>query len=87
VRARAIENTCYVIAADQVLPDRVGRSLIVDPMGAIAVDGGEEPGLIVAEIDPARVRRVRDKNPALAHRRPDLYGGLAQAPLPVRAGR
>jgi predicted amidohydrolase len=76
VRARAIENVCYVIAADQVQPDRVGRSLIIDPMGATVVDGAEEPGLVVAEIDVARVRRVREKNPALWHRRPDLYDGL-----------
>lgn len=80
VRARAIENTCWIIAADQVRPDRVGRSLIVDPMGVVAADGGEEQGLIVADIDPDRVRRVRDKNPSLSHRRPDLYGRLAEAP-------
>jgi deaminated glutathione amidase len=78
VRARAIENVCYVIAADQVQPDRVGRSLIVDPMGAIIVDGAEEPGLVVAEIDVTRVRRVREKNPALQHRRPDLYAGISE---------
>lgn len=78
VRARAIENVCYVIAADQVQPDRVGRSLIVDPMGAIVVDGAEEPGLVVADIDVTRVRRVREKNPALQHRRPDLYSGISR---------
>jgi predicted amidohydrolase len=83
-RARAIENVCYVIAADQVQPDRVGRSLIIDPMGAVVADGAEEAGLVVAEIDVARVRRVREKNPSLQHRRPDLYAGVA-APAPTVA--
>jgi predicted amidohydrolase len=73
VRARAIENTCWFAAADQIRPDRVGRSLLVDPMGVVVADGGEEPGLIVADIDPERVRRVRDKLLTLAHRRPELY--------------
>jgi predicted amidohydrolase len=49
-------------------------------MGVVVADGGEEPGLIVADIDPDRVRRVRDKNPSLSHRRPDLYGRVAEAP-------
>jgi predicted amidohydrolase len=73
VRARAIENTCWILAADQIRSDRVGRSLIVDPMGVVVADGGEDPGLIVAEIDTDRVGRVREKLLTLAHRRPDLY--------------
>ncbi|MDR7420183.1 MAG: carbon-nitrogen hydrolase family protein [Armatimonadota bacterium] len=85
VRARAIENTCWVAAADQVQPDRVGRSLLVDPMGVVVADGGEEPGLIVAEADPDRVRRVRQKLLTLAHRRPDLYAmpDLVEPAVPV----
>ncbi|MDR7543385.1 MAG: carbon-nitrogen hydrolase family protein [Armatimonadota bacterium] len=73
VRARAIDNTCWIVAADQVRPDRVGRSLVVDPMGVVVADGGEEPGLVVADVDLDRVRRVRQKLLTLAHRRPDLY--------------
>ena len=68
------------MAADQVRSDRVGRSLVVDPMGVIVADGGEEPGLVVAEIDPDRVRRVREKNPSLEHRRPDLYNLRVEEP-------
>jgi predicted amidohydrolase len=73
VRARAIENTCWVAAAGQIQHDRIGRSLVVDPMGVIVADGGDEPGLVVAEVDLDRVRRVREKLLTLAHRRPDLY--------------
>jgi predicted amidohydrolase len=76
VRARAVENTCWFAAADQVAPDRPGRSLVVDPMGVVVADGGEEPSLVTAEVDLDRIRRVREKLPALAHRRPDLYGAL-----------
>jgi len=79
VRARAIENTCWFIAADQLRRDRVGRSLIVDPMGIVVADGGEEQGLVVADLDPDRLRRAREQNPSLAHRRPDLYGSLAES--------
>lgn len=91
-RARAIENTCWVIAAGQVARDRIGRSLAVDPMGVVVADGGEEPGLVLAEVDLERVRGVREKNPSLYHRRPDLYGGLVagratRAPAQVQATR
>ncbi len=89
VRARAVENTCWFAAADQVAPDRPGRSLVVDPMGVVVADGGEEPGLVTAEIDLDRIRRVREKLPALAHRRPDLYSALvreAGLAVPERLG-
>ncbi len=86
VRARAIENTCWVITADQVLPDRIGRSLVVDPMGVIVADGGEEPRLVVVDIDPDRLRRVRERNPALTHRRPDLYEALHESSGRLTAG-
>ncbi|MBI3998846.1 MAG: carbon-nitrogen hydrolase family protein [Armatimonadetes bacterium] len=85
VRARALENTCWFVAADQVRPDRVGRSLVVDPMGVVVAEGGEEEGLVVAEVDLDRVGRVRGKNPSLAHRRPDLYSALAASSQPVSA--
>ena len=83
VRARAIENTCWVVAADQIRLDRIGRSLVVDPMGVVVADGGEEPGLVMAEVDLDRVRRVREKLLTLAHRRPDLYTIPAEEPAPL----
>ena len=74
-RARAIETGCYVIAAAQCgthAEERktYGHSLIIDPWGAVLADGGEEVGVITAEIDPARVAEARRKIPALSHDRP-----------------
>lgn len=73
VRARAIENTVYFCAADQVGNQFVGRSMIVDPMGIIVASIGEEEGLCIAEIDFERVKRVREKLPCLENRRPEMY--------------
>ena len=72
VRARAIETGCYVFAPGQcgVRPwgrATYGHSLIVDPWGTVLADGGEEEGVILAEIDPARVAQVRHMIPALHH--------------------
>lgn len=74
VRARAIETGCYVIAPGQCGTRAWGRatyghSLIVDPWGEVLADGGEEPGFVLATIDPARVAEVRAMIPALAHDR------------------
>lgn len=75
VRARAIENGCYVFAPGQCGTRRWGRrtfghSLIVDPWGEILADGGEEPGVIFADVDPARVLEARAMIPSLQHDRP-----------------
>ncbi len=75
VRARAIENACYIFAPDQPGQRPWGRrtyghSLIVDPWGAVLADGGEHEGYIVADIDPARVEEARRMIPALTHDRP-----------------
>ena len=74
VRARAIETGCYVFAPGQCGTRPWGRatfghSLIVDPWGSVLADAGEEEGVIVAEIDPARVAEVRRMIPALSHDR------------------
>ena len=84
VRARAIENQCYVAAAGQVgepMPGRpsYGRSLIVDPWGTVLAQAPDEQTVIVAEVDRARVRDVRASLPSLANRRPESYRWPAPA--------
>jgi predicted amidohydrolase len=75
LRARAVEASAYVIAAAQVGEHADGRrtyghSLVVDPWGEVLLDmGGEGAGLGFAEIDPARIARVRAQLPSLANRR------------------
>jgi predicted amidohydrolase len=69
LRARAIENTVYFAAADQCGKSGAGNSMIVDPMGVVLASVGEEEGLGTATLDPARIARVREKNPAIRMRR------------------
>jgi predicted amidohydrolase len=74
-RARAIETGCFVIAPAQGGKHENGRhtfghSLIVDPWGKILAEAGDEPGIIVADIDPAKVAEARARVPALTHDRP-----------------
>ncbi|MFD6388940.1 carbon-nitrogen hydrolase family protein [Nocardia sp. NPDC060259] len=69
LRARAIENTIYVAAADQCAPHGSGASMIVDPTGAVLAELGDELGVLTATIDPAHIARVRTANPSLALRR------------------
>jgi deaminated glutathione amidase len=71
-RARAIENGCYVLAAAQGGKHENGRetyghSLIVDPWGRIVAEGGTEPGVVFADIDPAQVAAARARIPSLQH--------------------
>ena len=75
IRARAIENGAFVLAACQNGTLRgggecFGHSLIVDPWGEILADAGEDEGFIVADIDPGAVVAARRRIPALAHDRP-----------------
>ena len=73
LRARAIETGCFVFAPGQVgvhgAGKTYGHSLIVDPWGRILADGGEDVGVITAEIDPAGVERARRRVPSLTHDR------------------
>ena len=74
LRARAIENAAYVFAPAQCGEHPHGRktwghSLIVDPWGTVLTDGGEAPGYVIAEIDPAKVAAVRKSLPSLVHDR------------------
>jgi predicted amidohydrolase len=69
VRARAIENTAYVLAAGQTGPYCAGQSLIADPMGTVLAGAGEAPGVAVGRLSIDRIDAVRAKNPSLANRR------------------
>jgi deaminated glutathione amidase len=69
LRARAIENTVFVVAADQAGPIGAGCSMIVDPMGVAVAAVGDGDGLITADLDRDRLDDVRAKNPSLAARR------------------
>jgi predicted amidohydrolase len=74
IKARAIENACFVFApamCGEHPGNRTtyGHSLIVDPWGDVLADGGDEPGIVYADIDPARVDRVRSMLPCLEHDR------------------
>jgi predicted amidohydrolase len=84
VRARAIENGSFVFAAAQGGTHQNGRetyghSLIVDPWGRILAEGGTEPGILLAEIDPAQVTAARARIPSLHHgRRFELIEPMAE---------
>jgi len=74
MRARAIENGCFVLAAAQGGDHEDGRatfghSLVIDPWGRILAEGGTEPGVVFAEIDPAEVSVARGRIPSLQHGR------------------
>lgn len=69
IRARAIENTVYVVAADQSGPSGAGQSAIIDPMGTAVASIGEGPGLAMGNLSKQRIAEVREKNPALTLRR------------------
>jgi deaminated glutathione amidase len=78
VRARAIEDQAFVIAANQVGPHPAGqhsggRSMIVDPWGVVLAQAQDAAGHIVAELDLERQREIRASLPSLANRRPSAY--------------
>src|SRR3954451_3757824 len=86
IRARAIENQVFVIAAAQTgaCPEEqgptYGNSMIVDPWGEIlARADGENPGAITADLDFAKQDETREKLPSLANRVPDAYRWLMEA--------
>jgi deaminated glutathione amidase len=73
LQARAIENTCYVIAPAQVgmhTPRRQshGHAMIVDPWGIVLADAGDHIGVAIAEIQPSRLDQIRRQMPSLQHR-------------------
>ena len=78
VRARAIENQVYMVAAGQIgkhPPDKesYGRSMIVDPWGLPLAVAQDTESYVVADLDLALQERIREKLPSLANRRPAAY--------------
>jgi predicted amidohydrolase len=68
-RARAIENTVFVVAAAQPGPRYSGHSLVVDPLGDVLAEAGEEAGVLRATLDRSVLEEARRTNPSLANRR------------------
>ena len=74
LKARAIENTCFVIAAAQCGQHNenrssYGHSIVIDPWGEVLLDMGEEVGVGIVEIDVDRIAEIRQKLPCLKHTR------------------
>jgi predicted amidohydrolase len=78
LRARAIENGCFILAPAQTgfhleaygKGRRThGHSMVISPWGEVLVDAGTEPGIVYAEVDLAEVERARGRIPSLQHDR------------------
>jgi hypothetical protein len=75
LRARAIENECFILAPAMCGDhpgnrQSFGHTLVVDPWGEVIAEGGESPEIVYAEIEPRRVAKVRSMIPSLEHDRP-----------------
>jgi deaminated glutathione amidase len=73
IKARALENGCYIIAPAQTGNLYIGHSMVVDPLGRTIVDLGERENLAVVELNLALVLETREKLPLLQNRRADVY--------------
>lgn len=69
VTARALENTCYVVAVGECGVRNIGASMVVDPLGVAVVRAGEAPALLFADIEQQRIAHARMTLPVLANRR------------------
>lgn len=67
--ARALDTTCYMVAAGECGNKNIGQSRIIDPFGVTIAAASEMPALIMAEVTPERVRQVRAQLPVLNNRR------------------
>ncbi|MFK4998292.1 carbon-nitrogen family hydrolase [Bacillus sp. N9] len=77
LKARAIENQCYIIACNRVGEDKnnvfAGHSLIIDPWGTIIAEGGNGEELVVGEVDLNEIQEIRSRIPIFDDRRPKYY--------------
>jgi predicted amidohydrolase len=84
-RARAIETGSFVFAAAQGGRhedgrDTFGHSIAIDPWGRVLAEGGTEPGVILADVDPSQVAIVRARIPSLQHgRRFEMVEPIAES--------
>jgi deaminated glutathione amidase len=69
LRARAIENVCWVVAAAQPGPRYCGHSMVVSPTGEVVIEAGEDEEILNVTLDLEAVRATRALNPSLANRR------------------
>lgn len=69
VTARALENTCYVVAVGECGPRNIGASMVVDPLGVAIVRAGEAPIMLYATIDVKRIAHARSVLPVLENMR------------------
>ncbi len=79
LRARAIENQCFVIAANQIGEHAPGlrsggRSMIVDPWGVVLATAPDTETFVTADLDFDSLEAIRTRLPSLANRRPEVYG-------------
>lgn len=78
LQARAVESQCFVVGVNRVGDGGghtfLGGSAVIDPLGLILARGGERETLLLADIDPAKVREVRSAMPFLKDRKPHLLG-------------
>lgn len=84
IRSRAIETGAYLFAPAQCGThagnrQTFGHSLVVDPWGEVLADGGDEVGVVLAEIDPKKVDAARRKIPSLHHDRPFVLASASKS--------
>ena len=77
LRARAIENQCYVIACNRAGKDKnnvfAGHSMIIDPWGAVIAEGSNQEELLIGEVDLGEISSIRSRIPIFDDRRPEFY--------------
>lgn len=83
LKARAIENQCYIAGVNRVGHARTlsysGDSRIVDPFGRVLAEAGSTEEVIVADLDLAALQKYREEFPARTDRKPELYARLRQS--------